>query len=144
MAPANGVIQARLALLNEYVSDLRELQGVDFATYAENKLIRRTVERTLHLAVEACLDIGQRIIAQEGFRRPDDNQDVFAVLAEEQIVPVDLLPRLVAMAKFRNLIVHDYAPLDNSVVFGILKRRLGDLDAYARAIVAYLAAPSVD
>ena len=142
MAPGNGVIQARLALLNEYVSDLRELQGVDFATYVENKLVRRTVERTLHLAVEAALDIGQHIIAQEGFRRPADNQDVFAALAEEHIVPMDLLPRLVAMAKFRNLIVHDYARIDDSAVFGILKRRLGDLDEYARAIVAYLASSS--
>jgi uncharacterized protein YutE (UPF0331/DUF86 family) len=104
------------------------------------------VERTLHLAVEAALDIGCRIgdhiIAQEGFRRPADNQDVFAALAEEQIVPLDLLPRPVAMAKFRNLIVHDYARIDDSAVFGILKRRLGDLDDYARSIVAYLALSS--
>lgn len=48
-----------MKLLNEYVSDLRELQSIDFATYEENKLIRRTVERTLHLAIEARLDIGQ-------------------------------------------------------------------------------------
>lgn len=127
-----------MALLNEYVGDLLDLQDVDFATYVENKLVRRTVERTLHLAVEAALDIGQHIIAQEGFRRPADNQDVFAVLAEEAILPADLLPRLVAMAKFRNLIVHDYARIDDGVVFGILKRRLGDLDAFARAIVVYL------
>jgi uncharacterized protein YutE (UPF0331/DUF86 family) len=44
------------------------------------------------------------------------------------------------MAKFRNLIVHDYAHIDNSIVFGILKRRLGDLDAFARAAVSYLEA----
>lgn len=72
-----------MKLLNEYVNDLVELQTVDFETYVENKLIRRTVERTLHLAVEACLDIGQHIIAQEGFRMPEDNKDVFVVLSEE-------------------------------------------------------------
>jgi len=124
-----------LALLDEYTTDLRQLQSVDFKTYVENKLVRRTVERTLHLAVEACLDIGQHIIAQEGFRRPADNQDVFAVLAEEGIVSGELLPSLIAMAKFRNLIVHDYARIDNAVVFSILKRRLDDFDAYTRAIV---------
>lgn len=120
--------------------DLRQLQNVDFKTYVENKLVRRTVERTLHLAVEACLDIGQHIIAQEGFRRPADNQDVFVVLAEEGIVSDELLPSLISMAKFRNLIVHDYARIDNAIVFGILKRRLDDFDAYARAIVDYLEA----
>ncbi len=127
-----------MTLLEEYTADLRQLQSVDFKTYVENKLIRRTVERTLHLAVEACLDIGQHIIAQEGFRRPTDNQDVFVVLAEEGIVPHELLPRLIAMARFRNLIVHDYARIDNAVVFSVLKRRLEDFNVYAKAIADYL------
>jgi len=127
-----------LRLLSEYITDLVELQAVDLNTYEENKLVHRTVERTLHLAVEACLDIGQHIIAQEGFRTPADNKDVFAVLSEEGVVPPSLLPSLISMAKFRNLIVHDYAQIDNLVVFNILKRRLGDFDAFARAIAHYL------
>jgi len=110
------VIQERLKLLSEYVKDLRELQDVDLTTYTENKLIHRTVERTLHLAVEACLDIGQHIIVQEGFRTPEDNKDVFTVLGEEDILPRELLPDLINMARFRNLIVHNYAHIDNSVV----------------------------
>ena len=57
-----SVIRERLKLLNEYINDLLELQDVDLQTYQENKLIRRTVERTLHLAVEVRLDIGQHII----------------------------------------------------------------------------------
>jgi len=127
-----------LKLLSEYSNDLRQWQVVDLETYLENKLIRRAVERTLHLAVQICLDIGQHLIGQQGFRLPEDNKDVFVVLGEEGVIPADLLPRLVAMAQFRNLIVHDYARIDNQVVFGILKRRLGDLDAFAQAIVRYL------
>lgn len=140
MADKNGILHERLKLLNEYIGDLRGLQDVNFETYEENKFIRRAAERTLHLAVEACLDIGQRIIAQTGFRTPEDNKDVFIILSEQGLLPADLLPNLIAMAKFRNLIVHDYARIDNSVVFGILKRRLGDFDAFARAILSYLEA----
>lgn len=127
-----------MKLLSEYSSDLRQWQAVDLETYLENKLIRRAVERTLHLAVQVCLDIGQHLIAQRGFRMPEDNKDVFVVLGDEGVISEDLLPRLVTMAQFRNLIVHDYARIDNQVVFGILKRRLGDLDAFAQAIVLYL------
>lgn len=133
-----SVIRERLKLLNEYINDLLELQDVDLQTYQENKLIRRTVERTLHLAVEVCLDIGQHIIAREGFRTPEDNKDVFIVLSDQEVLPGELLPDLISMTKFRNLIVHDYARIDNHVVFSILKRRLGDFDAFARAIVHYL------
>lgn len=138
MAEPDAVILERLTLLDDYVSDLRSLQDVDYQTYAESKLIHRTVERTLHLAVEACLDIGQHLIAQEGLRRPADNPDVFVVLVEEQILPDDLRTKLTAMARFRNLIVHDYARIDNQVVFAILKKRLDDFDQYARAILVYL------
>jgi uncharacterized protein YutE (UPF0331/DUF86 family) len=127
-----------LKLLNEYINDLKELQPVSFSTYQENKLIRRTVERTLHLAVEACLDIGQHIIAQESYRMPRNNKEVFQILHEEDIVSSELLARLVAMAGFRNLIVHDYATIDNAAVFSILKRHLGDFTAFAQAIVAQI------
>jgi len=136
----HDVIRERLRLLAEYTSDLSELQDVEFAEYAENKLIRRYVERTLHLAVEACLDIGQQIVVLESLRTPEDNKDVFVVLTEAGTIPDALLPQLIAMAKFRNVIVHDYVRLDNSVVFGILKRHLGDFDAFARAIAEYVEA----
>lgn len=105
-----------------------------FPEYRENIRLRKATERSLHVAVEACLDIGRRIIALEGFRYPSDNQDVFRVLGEEGIVPADLLPILLEMARFRSLMVHDYAQIDNARVYGILKNRLGDFDAFARAI----------
>ncbi len=92
MADEGNVIAARLTLLNGYLRDLRSLQDVDPRTYQDNLLIRRTVERTLQLAAQAALDIGQHIIAREGFRTPDDNSDVFAVLSEERIIPKPCTP----------------------------------------------------
>lgn len=137
MAKENDVLRQRLLLLDEYTSDLRQLQSVDFQEYQENKLIRRTVERTLQLAAEVCLDIGQHIAAQEGYRTPEDNKDTFVVLHEEGLIPTDLLEKMTAMARFRNLLVHDYVRIDDAAVFGILKRHLGDFDAFARAVLKY-------
>ena len=48
------------------------------------------------------------------------------------------MPTLREMARFRNLIVHDYARIDDARVYGILKKRLGDFDAFAEAIRVYL------
>jgi uncharacterized protein YutE (UPF0331/DUF86 family) len=115
-----------------------QAQAISFQTYQDNKMLRRAVERALQVAVEVCLDIGRRIIALEGFRYPENNQDVFRVLAEEGVVPADLLPTLLEMARFRNLIVHDYARIDDARVYGILKKRLGDFDAFAEMVRAYL------
>ena len=125
-------------MLAEHVNDLRALQGVNFEEYVANKILRGYVERTLQVCVQICLDIGAHLIAEQGFRHPEDNKDVFIVLAEEGILPPDLLPRLIQMAGFRNLIVHDYARVDNALVYGILKRHLVDLESYARTINDFL------
>jgi uncharacterized protein YutE (UPF0331/DUF86 family) len=120
------------------MSDLRAFQEVNFQEYQENKVMRRAVERTLHLAVETSLDIGRHIIALEGLRTPEDNKDVFRILSEAGIVSDDLLSSLISMAGFRNLIVHDYTRIDDGAVFGILKKRLGDFDQLADAVINYI------
>jgi uncharacterized protein YutE (UPF0331/DUF86 family) len=136
----NDVILERLLLLRSEVTYLKTERDAlrAFGEYQDNARLRRAVERALQVAVEVCLDIGRRIIALEGFRYPEDNQDVFRVLAEERVVPADLLSTLLEMARFRNLIVHDYARIDDARVYGILKKRLGDFDAFAKAVRAYL------
>jgi len=137
---ADDIVASRLKLLAEYVDELHgyQIQALSFHTYQDNKMLRRAVERSLQVAVEACLDIGRRIIAVEGFRYPETNQDVFRILAEEKVLPADLLPTLLEMVRFRNLIVHDYARIDDARVYGILKKRLGDFDAFAEVIRDYL------
>lgn len=137
------IVRERLQYLRNEVQYLkREGAAVpSFESYVNDVRLRRAVERSLQVAVEACLDIARRIIAIEGFRYPENNQDTFRVLVEEKIVPARLLDTLQEMARFRNLIVHDYAKIDDARVYGILKQRLGDFDAYARAIANYLSRP---
>lgn len=140
MEDVDDVVASRLRLLAEYVDELHgyQAQAIGFRAYQENKMLRRAVERSLQVAVEICLDIGRRLIALEGFRYPDNNQVVFRVLAEERVVSADPLPTLLEMARFRNLIVRDYARIDDASVYGILKKRRGDFDAFAEAVRAYL------
>lgn len=131
-------IVARLELLRQYQAQLLQIPAANFQEYDRNFLIHKATERLLPTAIEACLDIGKRIIAQERFRFPQDNQDVFSILGEEGIIPQTLCARLQDMARFRNLLVHEYAKIDNAIVYGILKKRLGDFDKFARAIVEYI------
>ncbi len=125
-------------MLAEHVSDLKALQKITFDEYQDNKILRGYVERTLQVCVQICLDIGGHIIAEFGFRHPRDNRDIFVVLKEEGIIPEAFLPNLLHMAGFRNIIVHDYARVDNAVVYGILKRHLDDFERFARLITDFL------
>ena len=134
------VLRDRLILLRNEVAYLKrerdQLQS--FEAYRDDPRLRRAIERAIQVAIELCLDIARRLISLKALRYPADNQDAFRVLVEEGIVLPDLLPSLLDMARFRNLIVHDYARIDDAKVYVILQKRLGDFDAYAAAITAYL------
>ncbi len=134
MMVERAVIERLFSLIKGYLNDLKPVQGVSFLEYSKDIKLQRFVERTLHIAIEACLDIGNHIISDEGFREPEDNRDVFKVLGENGIITESLQKRLQDMASFRNLIVHSYAKIDNEVVFGILKKRSGDIEAFIKAV----------
>lgn len=46
----------------------------------------------------------------------------------------DLTPKLIQMARFRNLLVHRYWDVDGTRVLAYARHNLGDFEAYLRAI----------
>jgi uncharacterized protein YutE (UPF0331/DUF86 family) len=128
-------------ILGDIRANIRELEkakDITWEVYQSDVRIRRFVERTLHILIEACIDVAQHIISDEGFREPSSYRDAFVILAEENIIPADQLPRLEQMAAFRNLIVHYYEKIDEAVVFGVFQRNLDDFLSFADSIVTFL------
>ena len=65
-------------------------------------------------------------------------RDTFVVLAEEGLIAQADLPRFEQMAAFRNLLVHYYERIDDTVVFGVFKKNLDDFDRFVDCVAAYL------
>jgi uncharacterized protein YutE (UPF0331/DUF86 family) len=128
------LLNNKLAQLSDYFSDLQELKGITLDDFQLDKRNRRYAERTLHLAIECCLDIGSHIIADNGWREPIDNKDIFTVLAENGLLGRDLLTRLQKMAQFSNLLVHDYAKIDPEIVYSIMQKNLSDIQEYIKTV----------
>lgn len=135
---AENAVRRRLQLLAGYLADLEQMQPEEPERYLADTVLRRALERTLQLALEASLDIGHAVIALARFRSPTDYRDTFAVLGEAGVIDARLALRLQDMAGFRNLLVHEYTRLDDRRVYEIIKSSLPDLAAYAEAIAAYV------
>ena len=45
---------------------------------------------------------------------------------------------MIKMAKFRNIVVHDYARIDPEIVIGILKKNLGDFKRFAKEVLQFV------
>jgi len=141
-------VSARLDSLDQYVRDLREAQPRNFQAYAEDKRLRRYVERMLHMAIDACMQIGITILTQAGYRQPENYHDIFIVLGEHAILPRDMVDCMTALVEFRNVLVYDPAAVDDLLVYGYAKKRLGDFTDFSNAVRTFLerrdSAPSRD
>jgi uncharacterized protein YutE (UPF0331/DUF86 family) len=103
-----------------YVSDAE-------AVYASRYLLLTSIEDALSAA--------NHVIASEAFRAPTDYADAFRSLREAGVLEASLAGRLEAMARFRNLLVHEYTEIDDRRVFEFLQGDVDDLDAFVVAIL---------
>lgn len=125
----------KLAALDEYLAQLRELRDVTVDQYRADWRTQRAVERTLQLAIEACANVANHMIADRRLRTPVTYAEIFEVLVEARLLDPALLPVLVTMTRFRSLLVHDYARVDPERVLGIVR---GHLDGFIRFRAAAL------
>jgi uncharacterized protein YutE (UPF0331/DUF86 family) len=135
----NRVLAERiLGDIKANVRDLRNATDITWDVYRTDKRARRFVERTLHIIIEACIDIAQHMISDEGFREPSGYRDTFTVLAEQGVLRKEDLEKFENIASFRNLIVHYYERVDDAVVYGVFKENLSDFDLFVDRIIEYL------
>ncbi|HKL75595.1 MAG TPA: DUF86 domain-containing protein [Halanaerobiales bacterium] len=120
------IIKDRLSLLEEYILDLEEYRDLTLEELENNKILFRYLERTLHLAIEAILDIGSHIISDERLGNPKFNSEIIKILAQNDIIKENV-EDYVKMAKFRNIIVHDYADIDAEILLKIVRENVVDL-----------------
>lgn len=84
----------------------------------------------LIVMIEAAIDIADHVIASEGLRPSSSLADSFLSLQEAGWLDKDLATWLQDAARFRNLLVHQYADVDDDRVIEILRTRRGDLEGY--------------
>jgi len=133
-----NVIEARLKKLDDYQKSLQRFQGLSLTEYREDDDVQTIVERKLQLAIQTCIDISNYIIARKNLHIPDEEENIFQVLAQNGIMKDSLAERMKGMVNFRNILVHEYMEIDSELVHQNLSQNLQDFDEFARSIVDYL------
>lgn len=92
----------------------------------------------LLVAAEAAIDICNHLAARLARRAPDSYAECFQVLAKENVVSSPLAERLIRMARFRNLLIHQYGDVDDRKVYDIICYNLDDLDLFLTELATLL------
>lgn len=84
------IVRDKLIHLEEYINDLAEYRDLKIEKLISDKILFRYLERTLHLAVDAILNIGYHIISDERLGNPVSNKETIKILAENNIIKENL------------------------------------------------------
>lgn len=133
-----SVVYKILSSLNDSLKHLESKRNVSFEGYKKNKDIQAIVERKLEISIQACIDIGNHILSQENLGSPSDYGEIFLILSEKGIISSQHAEKLVKMAGFRNILIHEYRGILIEKVYDILQNRLSDFYEFAQSILKYL------
>lgn len=119
----------KLEIIEDCYNKLKEIRrdNPDIKTYKLSWKDKDSAERNLQKIIEAIIDIGKIIISEKGLREPGNNREVFLILNENGLFPSEYMPLIDKMIGMRNVIVHSYDRIDDTIVFGIIKKNLSNI-----------------
>jgi uncharacterized protein YutE (UPF0331/DUF86 family) len=135
-------ILEQLRLLKLYIRYLKEISKLEKDKFVDDFLLKGGAERYLQLAIECCINIGNRLLSviqiTTPVKVPETYADIFREMALLGIIPKDFLDTILNMVRFRNRIVHMYWDIDPAQLYDILQQHLIDFEVFMKHVIDYL------
>ena len=119
------------------VDKLRTLPRLSVRALRADHFLKRGIERSLQVCIEAVIDTANRLIALRNHPPATTAVESLEILQDAGIIR--RAAAYATMVKFRNLIVHRYEAVEDAILLSILRRHLGDFDRFIAEIERYAA-----
>ena len=120
-------ILGKISELDNYLRELSQIKPASFEEYRKVEKLR-SCERLLQLSIECLIDICNLFVSGLKLGPPAEEGDLFDKLAQNKIIPKETVLLLKELRAFRNILIHEYAAVDDHIVYEKIKTRLGDFD----------------
>lgn len=131
-------IRQKAADIRDALDNLTSCAGDTVENFLNDKKGNAAAKYYLIVATEAAIDICNHLAARVASRAPGSYAECFEILKENGIISEALACKLIPMARFRNLLIHRYADVDNRLVHKVICRNLQDLESYLAELAAFL------
>jgi uncharacterized protein YutE (UPF0331/DUF86 family) len=128
-------IEARVERMRTALKKLEGIRQMGSERFLVEPLAEDAAERNLHVVIEALIDIGNYIIARQGFETPETYADIPRILGRKRIMPQALEESFVSMVGLRNLLVHDYASIEPTRILRMVTEELDLLKEIAKVLI---------
>lgn len=130
-------ILAKVDQLDGYIAELKEIAPKDFAEYQKVEK-KRACERLLQVSIEVIIDVCNLLVSGLRLGLPAEEDDLFIKLVEAGIITKQMGETLREIKGFRNILVHQYAQVDDRIVYEAVNTKLGDFVLFKQEALAYL------
>lgn len=126
-----------LTRIRQDLASLRRYEAVDHDELRRDEVRMGHVKYLFVTLMEGCIDAAHHVCASEGFGPPDTNADAMLVLARNDLLAEDLAETMADGVRFRNVLVHLYAEVNDERVVGHLDQ-LDEVERYVAALTVLL------
>lgn len=131
-------MHAKLRLMRELLDDLESLGEVPPARLERERLLRYAVERILTQLVDLAVAVNGHIATARLGEGAADYRGTFTLAARAGALPGELAASLAPSVGLRNLLTHEYAVIDLTLVAGSIPLAREGYRAYVRAVASFL------
>lgn len=133
------LIEKKLRRIEDFLREIESADApADLDSFSTNIIFKRFVERNIELAIEQMIDVCKHFIGSLDLREPETYAECFAILGESGIIADQTVETCKSMARYRNLLIHAYDGVDDTITYGIYEKRLNDFRMFISSIRRYL------
>lgn len=132
------VVSRKLQKLKQYLTELETMRDITLEEYLQDFRHQRVVERLIQLIVDLAVDINTHAVVDAGNPPPADAFSSFLEVAKLGLISRSLAVKLAPSTSERNVIVHEYETIDNSIVYASIDEALKGYRRYLTQVERYL------
>jgi len=127
-------ILGKIDELDMYLGELAQIAPEDFLEYQKTEK-KRSCERLLQLCIECVIDICKFFVSGLRLGLPYEENDLFNKMRKKNIITEKMSSVLKEMRGFRNILVHEYASVNDELVFKAIKTKLEDFTKFKKIVL---------
>lgn len=126
--------------LNYLKHEINKIENMDFSMeqILKDEDIQDILDRRMQIAIEACIDVATHLAAGLELSRQEYASDIFLLLGKNDVISKEIAEKFASVARFRNILVHEYADIDYQLAYSNLDEKLKDLKSFAKEVLEFL------
>ena len=120
-------VKDKLDLISKYYDELNEDLPQSEEEFSQERVSRRAIEKTIELIADAVVDVAMIIISAKSLEKPNESSESITILAKNGFLSSSLTGKIKDFIRFRNLLVHQYAKVDEEREFETIRDNHPDI-----------------